>query len=363
MGKPIRILHIVTYMGRGGLETMLMNYYRNIDRTKVQFDFLVHRMEEADYDQEIKSLGGKIYRLPRLNPWSSRYLGTLNQLFKDHPEYQIVHSHLDCMAGIPLKVAKKYGVKNRIAHSHNNSQAKDLKYPLKLYYKRNIPKNATKLFACGQEAGEWMFQRDDFHILNNAIDAKKFRWNPKVSEEYREQLDLKDKFVLGHVGRFAPQKNHDFLIDIFYEVQKKYENSVLLLVGDGELRENIEKKVQDLGIADKVVFLGVRDDVEQLMQAMDVFVFPSLHEGVPLTMVEAQSAGIPCFISDGVPSECMKTNIVKQIPLSENPEVWADEIVKEAGNVKKDTYEQIVAADFDISTNAKWLQEYYESLV
>ena len=154
--KPIRILYVVTYMGRGGLETMLMNYYRQIDRNEVQFDFLVHRDFEADYDKEILKLGGKIYHLPRLNPWDYRYLKKLDEFFQQHKEYKIVHSHLDCMAGIPLKYAKKNGIPVRIAHAHSKSQDKDFKYPLKLWMKRMIPRYATKLFACGEEAGEWM---------------------------------------------------------------------------------------------------------------------------------------------------------------------------------------------------------------
>lgn len=361
--KPIRILHVVTYMGRGGLETMIMNYYRNVDREKVQFDFLVHREKEADYDKEIQELGGRIYRLPRLNPWSKGYLNQLDHFFKEHQEYKIIHSHLDCMAGIPLKYAKKYGVPVRIAHAHSSSQTKDFKYPLKLWFKRNIPKNATQMFACGEEAGKWMFAGSEFQVLNNAIDAKSFCYDVKRANKVKEKLGIQNQFVIGHVGRFAPPKNHSFLIDIFYEIQKQESNSILLLIGKGELYPKIKDKVKKLGLEGKVRFMGQQSQIAALMQGMDAFVFPSIYEGLPVTMIEAQAAGLPCFISDQVPIECKKTDLVTQIPLESGAKTWAEEILKKKAYEKEDTYEQIVKAHFDIKENARWLQEYYESLV
>lgn len=200
----IRVLQIVTYMGRGGLETMIMNYYRNIDRNKVQFDFLVHRQEEADYDKEIVALGGKIYHMPMLNPFSKSYFNALDSFFKEH-KYDIVHCHLDCMSAYPLKIAQKNGVRVRIAHSHNKSQDKNLKYPIKLYSKRLIPKYATHLLSCGKAAGDWMFNGKPYTILNNAIDAQSYRFDKQIREEMREQLGFnQEDFVIGHVGRFNP---------------------------------------------------------------------------------------------------------------------------------------------------------------
>lgn len=223
MGEPIRVLQVVTHMNRGGLETMLMNYYRNIDRSKIQFDFLTHRPEneKKDYDDEIRSLGGKIYHMPMLNPFSPSYMKSLDKFFKEHKEYQIVHSHLDCLSAYPLKAAKKNGVPVRIAHSHNTSQERNLKYLIKDYSKRQIPKYATHLFACGQEAGKWMFGKHKFQIMNNAIDAKKFIYNEEVRMEKRKELGLEGKFVIGHVGRFNLQKNHEFLIHCFEAFAEK----------------------------------------------------------------------------------------------------------------------------------------------
>lgn len=358
--EPIRVLHVVTYMGRGGLETMLMNYYRKINRNIIQFDFLVHRDFEADYDQEILSLGGKIYRLTRLNPANKKYLGELDRFFKTHTEYKIVHSHLDCMAGIPLKYAKKNGVPIRIAHAHSSNQTKDKKYLLKLIFKKNINKSATDLFACAQDAGTWMFGSNQFNVLNNAINTKAYVVNREIGQAVREELKIpEDAFVVGHVGRFAPPKNHEFIVEIFAEVLKVKHNSFLLLVGDGDLKGKIEALTTELGIRDNVIFAGLRSDVNRILQAMDVFLFPSIYEGLPLSIIEAQAAGLPCLISDKVPIECQKTNLVRQIPLKESLTVWRDAVIDEGKVSKRNTFEEISNAGFDIYSNAKWLEKFY----
>lgn len=361
MSEPIQVLHVVTHMNRGGLETMLMNYYRNIDRSRLQFDFLVHREKRADYDDEIESLGGRIYRLPPLNPFDIKYRKQLQQFFFDHPKYKIVHSHIDCMSAIPLKAAKKAGVPVRIAHSHSISQDKDVKYLLKLFYKGFIAKNATHLMACGQQAGEWMYGKRNFHILNNAIDAKQYSFDHETYCAERAELGVRpDDVLVGHVGRFSPPKNHDFLIDVFAECVNMKPKAKLILVGDGNLRPGIEEKVRRLGLEASVIFTGVRSDVAKLMQAMDVFVFPSIYEGLPLTVVEAQAAGLPCLISDAVPIECKKTDLVQQIPLSEGAQAWAAAVMHVAGTQRRDTYKEIKAGGYDIIENARKLQCFYE---
>jgi len=359
MGEPIRVLHVVTYMGRGGLETMIMNYYRNIDRSKVQFDFLTHRDEKWDYDEEIEKLGGKIYHLPRLNPFSPKYLKDLDDFFREYKEYKIVHCHQDCLSGIVLKYAKKNGVPFAIAHSHSSNQNKDLKLLVKLIEKKTIPKYADYLFACGKEAGEWMFNTTEYTILNNAIDTKRYIYNEEKSLEMKENLGIEDKFVIGHVGRFRQEKNHSFIIDIFKEVCAKEPNSTLLLVGDGPLEDEIKKKVYDSGLLGKVKFLGARDNVNDLMQSMDVFILPSLYEGIPLTMIESQASGLNCIISDKVPKECIVTENVKIISMKEDSEYWANEIIKCKNKIRKNLYNEIQDAKFDIKSNAIWLQEFY----
>lgn len=356
----MKVLQVVTNMDRGGLETMLMNYYRHIDREKVQFDFLVHRQERAAYDDEIEALGGKIYRLPRLVPWSKSYLTTLNQFFDNHPEYKIVHVHQDCLSSVILKAAKNHGVPVRIAHSHNANQDKNLKYPIKLWYKRDIPRYATNLFACGKDAGDWMFGGAPYQIINNAIDVATYTCYPAKRTEMRQRLGISDELIVGHVGRFNPQKNHPFLLSIFAALLKKEPNAVLLLVGGGEDMTRIQAKAQELGISNHVRFLGIRSDVADLMQAMDVFVFPSLYEGLPVTMVEAQAAGLPCLISDKVPPECILTEgLVDVMPLSAEAEAWAEKILEKRNTPRTDRSAEIAAHGFDITTEAVKLQEFY----
>ncbi len=358
---PIRVLQVVTNMDRGGLETMLMNYYRNIDREKVQFDFLVHRTERAAYDDEIEALGGILYRLPKLVPWSKNYRQKLSQFFKEHPEYKIIHSHINCLSSIILKAAKDHNVPVRIAHSHSSRQDKNLTYPIKLYYRRFIPRYATKLLACGKAAGDWMFRGSPYTVLNNAIDASSYLPDKAVRTAKREELGVSEnRYLIGHVGRFALPKNHTFLLNVFAEVCKQEKFCTLLLVGDGPLRKQMEEKCAVLSISDRVIFTGVRSDVPELMQAMDCFVFPSLYEGLPVTMVEAQAAGLPCYISDGVSSECILTDCVKQLPLSASAECWAKEILSQKGAMRYYALQQIQAAGFDVKENAKYLERMYE---
>ena len=208
----IRVLQVVTQMNRGGLETMLMNYYRKIDRGLIQFDFLVHRQTKAAYDDEIKSLGGKIYRLPKLNPFDLEYRKSLSNFFKEHTEYKIVHSHINALSALPLMYAKKHGIPIRIAHSHiSDNQKIKLKNIVKLYYRRRLPSYTTVQFACGEKAGKWLYGDTTFKILPNAIDAKSFVFNPIIREHVRSEFNIaSDTIVLGHVGRFNVQKNHQF---------------------------------------------------------------------------------------------------------------------------------------------------------
>lgn len=361
---PIRILHVVTYMQRGGLETMLMNYYRHIDRSQIQFDFLVHREFRADYDDEIEFLGGKIYRLPRLVPWSPSYHKALDNFFTEHPEYTVIHVHQDCLSSVILKAAKKHGVPIRLAHSHCSSQDKNLKYPIKLFCMRSIPKYATQLFACGQKAGDWMFRGAPYTVLNNAIDAKQYVYDASAAQTLREQLGISNNdLVIGHVGRFMPQKNHDFLIDIFKALLDRVPQAKLLLVGGGDLMDNIRSKVRDLALEGSVIFTGVRSDIPALLQVMDVFVLPSLYEGLPVTLIEAQASGLPCVISDQVSPECVMIEQIQFVSLDSSADEWATHILRFTETARENTYNRIVAAGYDIIENAQWLSNYYMEMV
>lgn len=325
----IRILQCVNNMHRAGLETLLMNYYRNIDRTQIQFDFLTHRPERSDYDDEIESLGGKIYRAPRLYPQNyPAYFAYMKRFFAEHPEYTIVHSHIDAMSCLPLLAAKRAGVPVRIAHSHNTAIDLDFKYPLKQIFRYGLRSAANRFAACGREAGKFLFGNKEFVVIPNAVDAARFSFDQTVREQVRKEMALEDAFVVGHAGRFAYAKNHEFLLEIFKAFLKQKANAVLLLAGTGEKEEKIRQLAKDLQIADRVRFLGSRSDMDRLYQAMDVFVMPSKFEGIPVVGIEAQFAGLPCVFSDRVPKEVMFTDQCCFVELHRKAEAWAEWIVK-----------------------------------
>ncbi|MCI5512050.1 MAG: glycosyltransferase family 1 protein [Eubacterium sp.] len=356
----IRVLQIVTYMGRGGLETMLMNYYRHMDHSKVQFDFLVHRDFEADYDQEIQKMGGRIYHISRLIPWSRTYRNELKKFFTEHSEYRMVHVHQDCLSSVALQCAEECGVPVRIAHSHSASAVKNVKYPIKVHYMKQISRYATNLLACGEKAGDWMFGENCYQIVRNAIDPADYCYFPDIAKQVREELQSDDCFIVGHVGNFTAAKNYAFLLDIFREVLKLRSNAKLLLVGGGNDWDIIRDKVKAMGIQEQVIFTGIRTDVNRLMQAMDVFVFPSLYEGLPVAMIEAQAAGLPCMISDRISEECIVTNgLVVSKSLNESPSRWAEDILKQVHHPRENHMEEIQDAGYDILTAASQLEKFY----
>lgn len=357
-------------MNRGGAETMVMNYYRSIDRTKVQFDFMVHRQERGAYDDEIEAMGGRIYRMSPIHPGKiGKYKKELKVFFDEHPEYSIIHSHMSELGYYAFKEAKAHGVKCTIAHAHNAPHFKDetltekLKDIMRWRLKHKIRKYNDNMFICGMDAGKWLFGRfkkRKFVMMNNAIDAEKFRWNPQRAQELRAQWGLDDKFVICNVGRFNAQKNHDLIIDIFNLIHYQIPDSVLLLAGNGDLEERIKMKVDGLGLTDSVRFLGVRSDVNDILLASDVFLFPSLYEGLPVTLVEAQASGIRCVISDAVPKDCAITKNIDVIPLEATTGTWANAVLLyKEGYSRKDTYPVIVKKGFDIKENAVWLEEFY----
>lgn len=359
----IRVLQVVNDMHRAGLETMLMNYYRNMDRTKIQFDFLTHRSEKSDYDDEIIAMGGKMYYAPRLYPQNyGAYFKYMKQFFAEHPEYQIVHSHIDSMSYLPLLAAKKAGVPIRIAHSHNTSIDRDFKYILKQFFRFKITSVANYYCACGKEAGEFLFKEKESKIIPNAIEVGRFLFDMKMRKAKRIELGLKDEFVLGHVGRLSYQKNHKFLIEIFSEVHKKNKNTVLLLIGVGEKEQEIKEQINILGLDDAVRFLGNRSDVNELYQAMDVFVMPSFFEGIPVTGVEAQFAELPCIFSTKVPKEVSFTNKCKFLMLKESKEKWADTILKTDVNTRTEGSSTVENSWYNIKNAKDILEKYYSNI-
>ena len=315
MLQPQRVLQVATIMNRGGLETMLMNYYRHIDRSKVQFDFLVHRYERGTFDDEIESLGGKIFRMPPIHPrYFCRYFRELNSFFSTHPEYKIVHSHLDLLSTFVLHSAKRHGVPVRIAHSHSAGLSDTgLKKLFKLWSRTHLNAQCTHYFACSTEAGIFQFGQElidkgKLIVIHNGINTKDFTFIPKTRNRIRHQMGLKNSLVFGHVGRFASPKNHAFLLDIFNEICRLHPHVRLMLVGDGVLRPQIEKKAASPGLLDKIIFTGERSDVNELMMAMDLFLFPSLFEGFPVTCIEAQCSGLPVLMADTITPEAALTS-------------------------------------------------------
>ncbi len=356
----IRILQCVNNMHRAGLETMLMNYYRHIDRDLVQFDFLTHRPERGDYDDEIEQLGGRVYYAPRLYPQNyPAYFAYMKRFFAEHPEYRIVHSHIDSMSYLPLLAAKKAGVPIRIAHSHNTSIDRDFKYLLKQYFRMRLPSAANRYLACGEEAGRFLFGDRDVQVIPNAVDAAKFCYDPQLRQEKREQLGFRDAFVLGHVGRISYQKNHKQLIEIFDALQKQHADSRLMLVGVGEKEAEVRSQVSALGLEEKVLFLGKRSDVNELYQAMDAFVLPSFFEGIPVVGIEAQFADLPCFFSDRVPQEVSFNENTSFIPLNVSEDRWAAAILEKKDMQRKSNREAIHYSSYDIKNAYKLLQNYY----
>lgn len=370
MSEPVRILNLFTIMNRGGAETMVMNYYRKIDKTKVQFDFLVHRQERGAYDDEIEAMGGRIFRMCPIFPQNfAKYKKMLKVFFDRHPEYKILHSHMSELGCFAFIEAEKHGIKVKICHAHNApvKGGMNLKEKGQLifrdYFKKKMLPYSDHLFICGEEAGNWLYgkeNKDRFVMMNNAVDAEKFRYSPAVRAEMRKEMNLENKFVILNVGRFNLQKNHTFILDIFKEIKSIHKDSVLLLAGNGNLENEIKEKSSNLGLDDFVRFLGLRNDIDRLLQCADVFLFPSLYEGLPVTMVEAQSSGIKCFISDVIPQQCVLTDDVTSLSLESGAKSWAEKITSLCGGYERlDRYEDMVKANFDISANAQWLCDFY----
>ncbi|WP_245855962.1 glycosyltransferase family 1 protein [Paenibacillus rigui] len=358
------MLQIVTIMNRGGLETMLMNYYRQMDRSRIQFDFMVHRAEPGHYDEEIISLGGRIYRMPQIRPGNYRhYFKLLDQFFTEHPEYRIVHSHINENSSFVLRAAKRAGVPCRIAHSHLSDLGLDLKLPFRLYARMAMKDNPNQFFACSSHAGQWLFGKEltaakRVTVLNNAVHVDSFKYDPEVRRRIRDEWQAGSRLVLGHVGRFNKQKNHTFLLDVFRAVHERRPDSLLVLAGEGVLRKDMEKKATQLGLSDSIRFLGVREDIPELMQGMDLFLFPSLFEGLPVVLVEAQAAGLNCIVSDAITKESDVTGRVQFISLKEPADVWAARIATTSCE-HQDTAELLRAGGYDTGTMTRWLADYY----
>lgn len=369
--QPIRVLQIVGRMDRGGIENFVMNIYRNIDREKVQFDFLCHYGREAAFNDEIRDMGGRIYEMPAIRDethvyyWKLfEYIRALNKFFKDHKEYKIIHGQMTNTASIYMPIAKKHGVTTRIAHSHNSHGKVGMLGVVTDILKKPVFKYATDLFACSEAAARYFYPESyikagKVKIVPNAVDAGKFRFNPDKRMQMRTEFEVADKLVIGCVGRFRTEKNQAFLLGVLKEALKTEPNAVLLFAGDGPLEDDVKQKAAEMGISDKCVFLGMRSDIPDVMQAMDVLAMPSLFEGLPVTGIEAQAGGLRVVASTGVPDEMDAIHLICFLPLDDGEKKWAEMLISKAKEERTDTYNKIKDAGYDIHTTAPWLQDFY----
>lgn len=369
----IRVLHMIASLGIGGTQAMVMNLYRKIDRSKVQFDFIIDHSDHPKhtfFENEIRRLGGKIYIMPTFKGGNIlEIVRTWDLFFREHREYGILHTHARSYACIYLAIAKKYGVKT-IVHSHSTSNGKGFSALIKKILQYPLRYQADYFFGCSMSAGEWLFGKkiansDRYFLIRNAVDLENYRFNPGIRKKYRKLIGAKaNTTVYTHVGRLHESKNHSFLLNVFWEIQKKKDDSLLLLVGEGELREKIEEQVKALQIDEKVRMLGARNDVQSILFASDYFLFPSKWEGLGISLIEAQAAGLSCFISENVPNEAVICRNVKVLSLEQGCVRWGEEIIKglQVPLNREQAYKDVVDAGYDIQEVALYLQELYLSV-
>ena len=366
MKEPIRVLHILHSMNRGGVENALMNYYRHIDRSCVQFDFLLTDQLKCNFEDEILTLGGKIFRVPLLkmsNPLP--YIKGVRNFFKAHPEYKIVHSHTSSKSFFPLFLAKELGIPVRISHSHSSKAEGGVNGMIRKMLRPFLKLVATDWLSCGEQAGQYLYGKKAqeggrVKLFRNVIEADRFRFSKEKREYMRKSLEIdNDVFVIGHTARFDPIKNHKFDVDILAEIKKIYPKCKLLEVGFG-IKEGLLGYATQKGVIEDIIFTGVVNNVFDYEQAMDVFILPSFNEGLPLSIIEAQVSGLPCFTTEGtVSKECSVTNLVTYTPLEAGAETWAEKIWGSRSTERKDRFDEIVSAGYNAETSAIRLQDFY----
>lgn len=365
MQEPIRIVHNIASLHLGGSQAFVMNMYRNIDRSKVQFDFVVTPETKEGFYDEITNLGGKIFSCPRYKGTNHiQYNKWWDDFFNEHPEYKVIHGHVRSTASIYLKIAKRHGLVT-IAHSHSTSNGNGISAIVKRIMQLPIRKQADYLFACSDKAGKWLYgekaiTQQNYYMIPNGLDLKRFEFDVNKRNQMRMTLGIKkDMMILGHIGRLSTPKNHKFLLNVFNKYHKINSNSKLLLVGDGELFDCIKEHIDKLNISDAVIMTGSKQNTEDYYQVMDIFVFPSLWEGLPVSVVEAQANGLQCLISDVITHDVDLTDLIQYLPLDE--ELWLGAIV-EAHKKKRMglTNENIQRLQpFNALTVANKLQEFY----
>lgn len=366
--KKIKILHVIGIMNYGGAETMIMNLYRKIDRQNFQFDFLVHRPMVGDFDQEIMSYGGKIYHLPEYKIYNFlHYRRECQRFFEMHADYDIVHGHIESCAPIYLKEAQKVGIYT-IAHCHSTGyQNVFLKfaYNILTYRTRGV---AEFFFACSRQAGinrygKKVVESKRFKIFNNGIETKKYIFSYEKQKKMKKEWGVEGQKVIGHVGRMAKEKNQIFLIKAFSQLCLMDRNVILVLVGDGTERKRNEDFAKALGIEDKVIFTGTRRDVPDLMNLFDLFVFPSIYEGLGIALIEAQASGLPCIVSDSIVDEAILTQNVVRMSLNQSAKNWANEMENQLkkNDKRENRFSEICKSGFDINETVEELETFYKT--
>ncbi|MFR1824093.1 MAG: glycosyltransferase family 1 protein [Clostridium saudiense] len=372
MNIPKRVLHVVSSMNRGGAETMIMNLYRNIDKNKLQFDFVCHIKEKCDFEQEIYSLGGRIIRISSLGQIGlNEYINNLRKVISRYGPYQAVHAHTDIQAGIVMLAAKLEGIPIRVCHSHNTKWKENprIKDNLQSYILRYIGrKTATNLCACGKDAaifffGKRAYEKNQVTILNNGIDIESFNNINNVDiVKLKRQIGIKDdSFIIGHIGRFYEQKNHMFIVELAKELQEKNVKFNILLVGDGPLKEAVKQRVYDNNLDKNIKFLGVRDDVPMLLNIFDIFIFPSFYEGLPVTLIEAQASGVKCIISDTITEEVdLGLGLIERVSLS-NKDKWISYLLNKKSKCDISIINKKVSeAGYNARNNVRYLNKLYD---
>ena len=366
----IRVLHVFGKLHRGGLETFVMNVYKYMDRSQVQFDFLL-TIPGGDYEEDVIRMGGKIYYIPERNKGIYAHYKALDVFFKTHKdEYAAIHQHVSSLSPIiVLYYAKKHGVPVRILHSHS-STINSIKTHniIHVLFKPAVKHLATHYLGCSDKAIHWLYRGTGIYhkaeMINNGIDTASYVYSPIVRREIRNSLGIKEELVIGHVGRFDKVKNHTFLLKIFAEILRTHPGAKLMLVGDGGLKSSIEKEAAELGIMDNLIMTGLRRDVNRLLSAMDIFVMPSLFEGLPVALVEAQAAGLPLVISDTISRDSQITESVKFVSLDETPQAWASKVLDSIMEYpRRDTSAQINDRGFGIEKAANRLLEIYSQKI
>jgi len=364
--EPIRILHENVIMDPGGIETQLMRIYRNMDRSKVQFDFLLHRKQKGAFDDEIRAMGGRIFYAEPFNPFRyAQYMISMNKFFKAHPEYKIMLAHTELALG-PLICAKKAGIPVRICYSHNGRGTLNLKRCFMDFETLLLKKYCTDMFAVSELAARYTFgdkavDAEKVRLIKNGIYVEEFVFNEEIRKEKRRELGLETKLIVGHVGRFMQQKNHMFLLETFAGICKRRPEAHLILIGEGRLEESIRARIRELDICDHVTLLGRRTDVNDLMKAMDMLLLPSLWEGFPNVAIEAQASALPIYMSENVTAEAHFSRYAHRLDLAKGPQAWAEEICRdfEKPVERVDMSAQMIAEGYNVRATAKWYEQFY----